>query len=177
MADTIRDLTALLALLADNTSGDISPQDMRDVLVSLHGVYGEIYVADGSTAQSSLGTTPTKMTGFAANGESSGTTPDHTNDQITVGTAGKYLVDFDVSFSGTGGATMKFHLRVNDGEQAKAALVRKLGVGGDVGNAGFACIMSLSANDVLTVYVETDNAGGTDSITPEDAHLRVRRIG
>ncbi len=37
MADTARDKAALLALLADNTSGDISPQDMRDVLVSILG--------------------------------------------------------------------------------------------------------------------------------------------
>src|SRR3990167_284713 len=34
MADTIRQLAALQALLADNTSGAISPQDLRDFLVS-----------------------------------------------------------------------------------------------------------------------------------------------
>jgi len=34
MADTIRTRTALLTLLADNTTGDISPQDIRDWLVS-----------------------------------------------------------------------------------------------------------------------------------------------
>ena len=35
MADTARTLAALQALLADNTSGDISPQDVRDMLVRL----------------------------------------------------------------------------------------------------------------------------------------------
>jgi len=35
MVDTIRSISALQALLADNTSGDISPQDIRDLLVSL----------------------------------------------------------------------------------------------------------------------------------------------
>lgn len=34
MVDTARTLAALLALLADNTSGDISPQDVRDLVVS-----------------------------------------------------------------------------------------------------------------------------------------------
>lgn len=34
MADTRRTLSAILALFADNTSGDISPQDARDYLVS-----------------------------------------------------------------------------------------------------------------------------------------------
>jgi hypothetical protein len=35
MPDTARTEAALLALFADNTSGDISPQDLRDFLVSL----------------------------------------------------------------------------------------------------------------------------------------------
>ena len=35
MADTIRSIDELLALLADNTTGNISAQDMRDVVVSL----------------------------------------------------------------------------------------------------------------------------------------------
>src|SRR4030042_393366 len=35
MVDTIRQLPALQSLLADNTTGDISPQDVRDALVSI----------------------------------------------------------------------------------------------------------------------------------------------
>ena len=35
MADTVRTFAALQALLADNTSGDISPQDLRDFLASV----------------------------------------------------------------------------------------------------------------------------------------------
>ena len=35
MADTLRTIAALQTLLADNTSGNISPQDLRDMLVSL----------------------------------------------------------------------------------------------------------------------------------------------
>lgn len=35
MADTRRVLSALLALFADNTAGNISPQDMRDLAVSV----------------------------------------------------------------------------------------------------------------------------------------------
>ena len=37
MADTVRTRTALLALLANNTTGDISPQDLRDFMVSTFG--------------------------------------------------------------------------------------------------------------------------------------------
>lgn len=40
MPDTQRTKTALLALLADNVTGAISEQDMRDILVSNMGAYG-----------------------------------------------------------------------------------------------------------------------------------------
>jgi hypothetical protein len=36
MAETIRTFTELQAILADNTSGDISPEDARDLMVSTY---------------------------------------------------------------------------------------------------------------------------------------------
>jgi len=177
MADTIRTKAALVALLADNTSGDISPQDVRDFLVSVMGVFGSIYVKDGSTAQGSLGTTQTKMTGFAADGPSDGTTPAHGSDQITIDNDGTYEISFDNSFSGTANAEFKFHLRVDGVEAASGACSRKIGAGGDVGNCGFRTQLALTATDVVTVYIETDNALDGDSMTPEFAHLTVKRIG
>ncbi|MCK4869514.1 MAG: hypothetical protein KAS93_00215 [Gammaproteobacteria bacterium] len=38
MVDTVRTIADVLVLLADNTSGDISPQDMRDMVVSLEAL-------------------------------------------------------------------------------------------------------------------------------------------
>ena len=43
MADTVRTLAALQALLADNSTGDISPQDLRDMLVSLASTQLALY--------------------------------------------------------------------------------------------------------------------------------------
>lgn len=43
MADTIRTIASLQSLLADNTTGEISPQDLRDMLVSLSNIYQESY--------------------------------------------------------------------------------------------------------------------------------------
>lgn len=37
MADTVRTFTDLIALFANNTAGDISPQDVRDLIVSAFG--------------------------------------------------------------------------------------------------------------------------------------------
>lgn len=44
MPDVQRTLAALLAILADNPSGDISEQDNRDLLVSIQGSHGTIGV-------------------------------------------------------------------------------------------------------------------------------------
>ena len=41
MVDTVRTLTALATLLADNKSGQISPQDVRDLMVSLAQIFKE----------------------------------------------------------------------------------------------------------------------------------------
>jgi len=135
--------------------------------------YANIYVADGATPQASISTTPAKVTGFAANGPANDATPDHTNDQITIGTAGIYAVNFNISFSGTVSTVFTFKLRNNAVEQAFGC-TRTLGTGGDTGSAGFNAIISLSASDVLTIYVEAD--GASKSITPVDMSLSVREI-
>lgn len=52
MADTRRSITALQTLLADNTTGDISAQDARDVLVSDNGFYAVQSGTEASTPSS-----------------------------------------------------------------------------------------------------------------------------
>lgn len=175
MADTIRDRAAILALFADNTSGDISAQDARDMIVSVHGVYGMLYVAAGAAAQS-LTTTAAKLTGFAANGPNAGTTPDHANDQLTVGTAGVYLIHGQFSAIGETGTEYTLTLRKN------GAAVTEIATGftaslvvGDVHSCSFCGLLSCAANDVLTVYGESNDAGGAD-LTLQNAQLTVYRV-
>jgi len=45
MADTQRNKAALAALFADNTTGDISPQDLRDFLETMHPGFGSFYIS------------------------------------------------------------------------------------------------------------------------------------
>lgn len=175
MVDTIRDRATLITLLVDNVSGDISAQDMRDVLVSVHGVYGQIYVTGGAAAQS-LTTTPAKLSGFTANGLGVGATPDHTNDQITVGTDGVYLVMGQFSAISETGTTYILKLRNNAVavDQATAKFTGSMTVG-DVISASFVGLANLSANDVLTVYGESDDAGGAN-LTLVEAQLVAHRL-
>lgn len=177
MADTPRALSAILALLADNVIGDISPQDLRDAIVSMLGEYAEIYLHDGSTAQTGVTTTPTKMTGFATNGADEGNlVADAANDQIDVSESMDVLVLFQCSFSGGANTTWQFHARISGVEQVASACERKLGAGGDVGSCSFICLCAgLVDTDTIEVFVESDQGGGA-SFTPTMAQLAVRRI-
>ena len=51
MTDTVRTQTEILALLADNTSGDISPQDMRDSVVSARRNQGHAWALYSDSEQ------------------------------------------------------------------------------------------------------------------------------
>lgn len=53
MTDTVRAYSALVTLLADNTSRAISPQDLRDMLVSVLGVVPTISKTANYTATES----------------------------------------------------------------------------------------------------------------------------
>jgi hypothetical protein len=173
MADTIRDRAALLALLSDNVTGDISANDARDVLVSVHGVYGMIYVAGGSAGQTGVGGTPTPLTGFTNNGLGAGTTPDHTTDKITVGTAGVYLLVLQTSFGGSVGVEFECHIYRNVADTG-FGFHRKLGATGDVGSASVVGLATLAANDTVSVYVASDGVNKT--LTLVDGQLIVYRI-
>lgn len=48
MTDTQRSLAAIATLLADNTGGDISAQDMRDLLATLANGAGEVSITAGA---------------------------------------------------------------------------------------------------------------------------------
>lgn len=50
MADTQRSVTAALALLADNSAGAISPQDLRDALTTWRMGHGQLYVPAAAAA-------------------------------------------------------------------------------------------------------------------------------
>lgn len=51
MADTVRTIEDILLLLANNTSGDISPQDIRDAVVSLEALSPTVAIHSSITTQ------------------------------------------------------------------------------------------------------------------------------
>lgn len=169
-ADEDLELTddTLLALFYDGTN-------WRDLHYEPAGVtaHGAIYVDDGAATQAFTAATPAKLTLFAANGPSNGTTPDHTNDQITVLSAGVWKIDAQFSITSTiNNVVFSFDAAVGGASQWPSCQ-RKVGTGADVGSCSFVGTLSLSANDIVTVIVTTDQ---NTTMTLVDAQLVVERI-
>lgn len=174
MSDTQRTTAALQALLADNVTGAITPQQLRDMLVSCFGGYGWMYVENGAVAQT-VNIAPSQLTAFAANGISNGPTPDQANDQIAIAVAGDYWASGEFALSGAAGRTIQFQLRKNGIAVAGSRSRAKFDSAGDLFEVSFSGLVTCASGDLLSVWVAADVDG--TSITVVDATLSVRRLG
>ena len=170
-ADTIRSRADILSLFADNTSGSITPQDLRDSVVS-EAVHGIMYNDDNTgTTQALTAATPAVVNWLAA-GVYNGVTLDAaTNERITVATAGKYLIASQISMTSSGSAIFEYHVRVN-GTATWPGFHRKVPIN-DVGSGTLFGILDLSANDYVDIEVESDS---TVTLTIEDGQFLVYRL-
>lgn len=177
MPDTIRTLAELNSQFADNTEGICSPQDIRDLMVSLM-VHGEI----GSLAKSAItlaaGFQPLDFNQSGAVGR--GLTIDTTNKWIAdIPVDMKAEITLEVSFQGANNTTFEFAvfrnpdttpeqiLRLTDNERIFSAAM--------VGTVKISSSLQLNAGDKLQAGVRP--AAGTPTFTLLRGLLRVRRIG
>jgi hypothetical protein len=94
MPDTIRTLSELNALLADNNTANISPQDIRDILVSIN-VYGEIGASGNSPINLASGWQPLDLT-----------VPGNSTRGVVVNTTSKWIEQVPVDME----VDLTFHL-------------------------------------------------------------------
>jgi len=85
MADTVRERATLIGLLADNSTQQISEQDDRDVLMSIMGVYAQLYLTAGASAISVGTAWQTLDWAAGANGVEDAADANYTADAITIG--------------------------------------------------------------------------------------------
>lgn len=102
---------------------------------------------------------------------------DGTPDSLTIGAngAGVYLVNVALSYSGTANSTAICKVYKEGVAQNNCTLKRKLGTGGDVGNTGLTCLLSLAASDDIALYCTADSNG--DDVTVQEANLTITRVG
>ncbi|MFC1637555.1 beta strand repeat-containing protein [Candidatus Margulisiibacteriota bacterium] len=136
------------------------------------GIYGELYCADNSVAQS-VNTTYVTVNALTMEGVSSGTTLSSANKRITVNSTGIYRIQVAMAFSGSNNQTFYGAVSRNGTVPDKIVFVRKLGTGGDVGSANCSGLLSLTAGDWVDVRVKST---ASNSIIVQWANLSISKL-
>lgn len=164
MADTIRALDALLALFPDNTSGDITPQDVRDMLVSL--APGHCMGNITAPAATTLADTSTwvQVDGTYALGASARNWTMATNGQFVYTGDGDRDADVNVAFSilAAGVNVVSEWTIAKNGTPIPDALIqRKISTGSDVGAAALCAHVDVATNDYISIMCRNTTAASS----------------
>lgn len=183
MSQTEREQTEVRTLLADNETGLISPQDLRDALASHMGYAGLILTVAGAPAvMSSVSTTYALLDIFNlisaesvtvnTNGTNAVLSPTYS---LTVGSTGIYRICFWASFSTVANNRLvTFRPHVN-GSPGIVEVDRFLSTGSDTGVVSFEGIIPYTANDVIDMRVKLDT--GTSDMSFLAAGFNIHRVG
>lgn len=137
--------------------------------------YGSINSVEGDAVSiSTIGTTAKLLDAFTNNGPTNGITADQAAGTLTVGGAGDYFISFHVTFAtaAAGDAGLyEFGVRADAVESALKVKVQMSG-SSDTHTVSMSGILALADSDVLSIYVESDEAGGTDDINISNIHFQ-----
>ena len=129
--------------------------------------YGGIYsIHSDAISIGTVGTTAKKFAAFSHDYPANGTTPSFSTDDITVDVTGDYFILITITFATTSvgdAGTYQFHVRIN-GVEAPIGFHRTMSGSADTGSGAAQGILALTAADVLTVWVESDEVANTDDI-------------
>jgi hypothetical protein len=168
MADTRRTVAALQALLADNVAGDISPQDVRDFLVSTAPAYGALYISSPAASTISVAGTPVKAAGTTAEVASHSDVTVATTNRLTYTAAPDIDVIMLMAVSMTcvsSTVTVGISIGKNGTQLAHTEIFRKIGTGTDQGAAATFGFTTLSQNDYVEMFVSNEDDTGNVTLT------------
>ena len=177
MADTVRTISALQTLFANNTDGDISPQDLRDFLVSAEPDRAEIYwstpaattTSNQATYYKAAGTTTLQTSPAAVNF----TMP--ANNRLTyTGTPTRlFLVQVHASqVTASGSVVVHYRIAVDGTTVSSSEVIRKQNTTpSDVGAFALGTIVSLATNSYVELFLK--NATSSTTVTVSAGNLLV----
>jgi len=183
MADTIRTKSSLLALLADNTTGDISPQDLRDIVCErCMGVYGGIWQDAADITVSGITNSVAVLSTIGGAYPGSGVT--YGASSISPDVSGLFLVELSVeahTASNAGGMLFWFRVFKNGAEITgphirTAFKVEDVTVSNGITAGTTSAIISLTAGDILDMRINA-NSAIAQSLKVRDWKLVIRRVG
>lgn len=171
MVDVSRTIAAMQTLLPDNTTRAISPQDARDMLVSLQIKYGEIFVT------TSAATSITNTTDFF---DIAGTYTLGENEQFDMNTNGQLrytgtpsitvfvLVTLSLTVVGSN-QLLHIQARLNEVNIPGADADSFVSTGADVGVVSLVGVTPMATNEHLELAVRNETS--TNNVTGVEAHV------
>jgi hypothetical protein len=183
MAETERTLSDLQSILATNTSGDISPTDVRDLLASSLGGYASMILSIAGSPSAAMGLTTTDqvvteynlVTAQSVDNFTGGCSASAVTGEITIGVTGLYHVAFWSSCRVDDNNKVVHFTPYINGSIGLVEVDRKFGTGGDVGSIAMSAIVPYTGG--VTVDVRARVESGTTNITYEALGFYVKRVG
>lgn len=171
MSDTARTLSALLTIFADGQAkGSITPQDMRDLLVSIQTAYGGMEITTAAETTIETAGVAVKMAGATTivAPYSYFTMPENNRLTYTGTVAKTFSVSGCVSFTAaTNNQIICFGSGIN-GVAGTARSCTKIGTGADMVAVAGPRIVTLNPNDYLEVFVKNETS---------DANVTAEHLG
>jgi hypothetical protein len=178
MADTQKTVAQVLTSLADNVSGAISPQDLRDAFVTWRPGHGQLYV---STADAAAITIPDTVNyvectapvwslspaGYLFD-ESAG------NGRLTyTGVVPVFVMTACAVSMSSASANQesRWRLGVNGVTDAASETIRFISTGSDIGSTSTHLMVSLNAGDYVSLFVR--NASAANNLIIESASVQI----
>lgn len=169
---TQRTYSELITQFPDNTTGLITPADMRDFIDSVEVPHGRVSLATPVETDITQIGLYTKVNGiFVAGPYSHLTTPDTTGRITYIGPSQRHFhLVTSVSMTCAGNnQTVSFRMAVNGTTDASTQLRRRIGTGTDIGSTALHGDELLTTNDYVELYVA--NLTSTANITIQDCYF------
>ena len=167
---TERTITELLALFADNSAGDISEQDCRDLIVSLSGSYGGMHISGAVqtvfSGTSTDGSNAVKMLGTTILSAASRDMDMPVSNRLRHTGAPTRFHELNIALSVISAANSKtygFYIAKNGIVDTASLIRRKQGTGSDVGALSMVFHVELAQTDYIEIFIE--NQTDTTSMT------------
>ena len=168
----------LVPLVQSGANVKTTINDLSSFTQSTYLGYGNIYVASGSTAQTTSGTanTYTTLTCFTTDGPDNGSvTTDAANDRLTLAT-GIYQITFNATFTATNNHTFLFRCFNSTAATAFANTVGKNHTNStDPHQIGFSALISVTGTTNIVVQVASTNT--SQPFTINEANFIAVRVG
>lgn len=139
--------------------------------------YGDLYITSGATSQTLSAASAYAILNPAstwASGVSNGVTLTPASGYIVLSTAGTYLISFWANFTTaalSAGTAYNFKYAINGTTSTRKLTVTKISNGADNLHVSASGIMTVSANDQLSMYVGGDGTSSSTAITVTEAGL------